>query len=156
MTQRVGGWVGEWVGGRLDVPLVRQAPSRPRKDEESENDTKSHHVPSPCVHPGVPSTANHPRAGEDHPVVIQPSGWVGGWMGGWFSWVEEDEAVGMSYCKLGVGWVGGWKIGAVNHPRAGEDHPVDIQPGEVGGWVGEKRRTVQSNRGQRGRQHNRE
>ena len=29
------------------------------------------------------------------------------WMGGWVGWVEENEAVGMSYCELGVRWVGG-------------------------------------------------
>ena len=33
--------------------------------------------------------------------------WVGGWVGGWVGWVEEDEAVRMSYWKLGFGWVGG-------------------------------------------------
>ena len=27
---------------------------------------------------------------------------VGGWMGGW---VEEKEAIGMSYCELGVRWI---------------------------------------------------
>ena len=34
--------------------------------------------------------------------------WVGGWVGGWVDRkVEEDEAVGMSYCQLGLGgWVG--------------------------------------------------
>ena len=40
----------------------------------------------------------------------------GGWVGGWvrrereeqFEWVEENEAVRMRYCRLGVsGWVGG-------------------------------------------------
>ena len=33
-------------------------------------------------------------------------------MGGWVGWMEENEAVGMSYCELGLGkWVdgvGGW------------------------------------------------
>ena len=33
---------------------------------------------------------------------------VFGWVGGWVGWEEEKTAVGMSYCKLGVGgWVGG-------------------------------------------------
>ena len=32
---------------------------------------------------------------------------VGGWVGEWVGWVEEKEAVRMSYCELGVGWVGG-------------------------------------------------
>ena len=37
---------------------------------------------------------------------------------GWVGWVEEEKAVGMSYCELGLGgwveekgvleWVGGW------------------------------------------------
>ena len=30
-----------------------------------------------------------------------------GWVGGWVGWVEENEAVRMSYCELGI-WVGGW------------------------------------------------
>ena len=34
----------------------------------------------------------------------------GGEVGGWVGWVEEDEAVRMSYCEVGVGrWVGGWR-----------------------------------------------
>ena len=33
----------------------------------------------------------------------------GGWVGGWVDWMEEEEAVGMSYCGCWVGgWVGGW------------------------------------------------
>ena len=33
-------------------------------------------------------------------------------MGGW---VEEEEAVGMSYCGLGLGgWVGGWDVPVFN------------------------------------------
>ena len=33
----------------------------------------------------------------------------GGWVGGWVGWVEENEAVGTSYCEPRVGgWVGGW------------------------------------------------
>ena len=40
---------------------------------------------------------------------------MGGWVGD--RKVEEDEAVRMSYCEIGVGgWVDGWE--------------------EVGGWVG--------------------
>ena len=64
--------------------------------------------------------------------------WVGGWVGGWViggnelveggwvgGWVgdgkgEENEAVGMSYCELGVEWMDGRK-------RMGR---------WVGGWVG--------------------
>ena len=40
--------------------------------------------------------------------------WVGGWVGWWLAYrkVEENEAIRMSYCKLGMGgWVdgsGGW------------------------------------------------
>ena len=43
------------------------------------------------------------------------SEWVGGWVGRRMSFslidrkMEEDEAVGMSYCKGGFGWVGGWE-----------------------------------------------
>ena len=39
---------------------------------------------------------------------------MGGWVGEWLSCccihkkVEEDKAVRMSYCGLGVVWVGGW------------------------------------------------
>ena len=40
-------------------------------------------------------------------------------MGEWMGWVEEKEAVGTSYCKLGVGngWVGGWVGGWFTLPR---------------------------------------
>ena len=35
--------------------------------------------------------------------------WVGGWVGACVGWVEENEAVGMSYCEWRLdGWVGGW------------------------------------------------
>ena len=39
---------------------------------------------------------------------------VGGWVGGWMMsycmyWkIEEDVAVRMSCCRLGIGWAGGW------------------------------------------------
>ena len=58
-----------------------------------------------------------PRRG----MWVKSSGsYMGGWVGGWVDWVEEKEAVRMSYCVLGVGlielldsareggWVGGW------------------------------------------------
>ena len=33
-------------------------------------------------------------------------------MGEWLvEKMEKNEAVGMSYCELGVGWVGGWVSG---------------------------------------------
>ena len=33
-------------------------------------------------------------------------------VGGWVGWVEDEQAVGMSYCGLGLGgWVGGWVDG---------------------------------------------
>ena len=38
-------------------------------------------------------------------VGVCSCGWVGGWMG----WIEENEAVRMSCCELGVGWAGGWE-----------------------------------------------
>ena len=47
-------------------------------------------------------------------------------MGGW---VEENEAVRMSYCELGVGWVGGW-VGGGLYLGAEEDE------GEEGGAQG--------------------
>ena len=50
-------------------------------------------------------------------------GWVGGWVGD--RKVEEDEAVRMNYCELGVGWVGG--MSCLSHEQ--EDR-------WVGGWVG--------------------
>ena len=34
---------------------------------------------------------------------------VGRWVGGWVGWIEEEKAVGMSYCEWGFGWVGGRK-----------------------------------------------
>ena len=51
--------------------------------------------------------------------------YVGGWVGGWVGWVEEKQAVGTSYCELGVGVVGGW---------VGDDLPTWVG-GWVGGWV---------------------
>ena len=52
-----------------------------------------------------------------HPVCPGERGWVGGWVGGWFGWIEEDEAVRMSYCTIGEGgWVGGW-VGDVLYVR---------------------------------------
>ena len=34
---------------------------------------------------------------------------MGGLMGGWVGWMEEEKAVRMSNCELGLsGWVGGW------------------------------------------------
>ena len=44
------------------------------------------------------------------------------WVSRWVGWVEEIEAVGMSYCRLRVGgWVGGWVVG------------VDFEGLDVGG-----------------------
>ena len=34
-----------------------------------------------------------------------------GWLGRWVGWIEEDEAVRMSHCEVGVWWVGGWMGG---------------------------------------------
>ena len=40
-----------------------------------------------------------------------------GWVGRLVVWVEENEAVRMSYCKPGLGgWVGGW-VGGSDVPR---------------------------------------
>ena len=50
---------------------------------------------------------------------------VGGWVGGWVGWVEEKEAVGMSYCKLEVGWVSRGRAGGLNEYKR-----------RMGGWVG--------------------
>ena len=81
---------------------------------------------------------------------------MGGWVGGW---VEEEQAVGMSCCKLGVGWVGGWvgRTGRQGLGRLSGERPgsagnivVSVSQGggglhafnfvhlveEVGGWVG--------------------
>ena len=51
---------------------------------------------------------------EGHMWKCTCGGWVGGWVGWWLAYrkVEENEAIRMSYCKLGMGgWVdgsGGW------------------------------------------------
>ena len=48
------------------------------------------------------------------------------WVGGWVGWIEENEAVGMSYCKLGVRWVGGWVTHLVlEEEEEGRDYFVD-------------------------------
>ena len=40
-------------------------------------------------------------------VVIEEAV-MGGWVGGWVGWVEEEDAVRVSYCGFGMdGWVGG-------------------------------------------------
>ena len=61
--------------------------------------------------------------------------------------MDEDEAVGMRYCGLGMGgWVGGWVEeeeevhgaaleGVVHHLERTEEEPVCLG-GWVGGWVG--------------------
>ena len=61
---------------------------------------------------------------------------VFGGLGGWVGWMEENEAVRMSYCELGVGWVGGGGRCLVPYGRA---LPCGLwwPGGEVGGWVGE-------------------
>ena len=45
---------------------------------------------------------------------------MGGWVGGWVvEKIEETQAVGMSYCGLGLGgWVGGWVGGRGTYLRA--------------------------------------
>ena len=73
-----------------------------------------------------------------------PSGWVGGWVG----WIEENEAVRMSYWTLGVGWVGGWEetyclLGEPQEFFCGDEYrahtriaaSVTVPVGWVGGWV---------------------
>ena len=54
--------------------------------------------------------------------------WAGGWVGGWVGWIEEKEAVRMSYCGLlGGGWAG---------RRRFEWAAVYYIGWWVGGWVG--------------------
>ena len=85
-------------------------------------------------------------------------------MGGWVGWIEEDEAVLMSYCELEVGgWVdkaveGGWEASLVHEAEEGEsagqlercvlsrwvgggggeglNELLSVGVGWVGGWVG--------------------
>ena len=69
-------------------------------------------------------------------------------MGGWVvdRKMEEDKAVRMRYCELGIlewvgGWVGGWMGFYLVEVGAGGVHPTQHQSGgDValwrGGWVG--------------------
>ena len=67
-------------------------------------------------------------------------------MGGWVGWIEENEAVGMSYCELWVGgWVGGWvgkesiekalEVCLTMHRRSGGILWRVAWNGWVGGWA---------------------
>ena len=63
------------------------------------------------IEPAPPS--RHLSARPDSHLVIQsfrhvrPFEESGKWVGGWFGWIEEEEAVRMSYCGLCMGgWVG--------------------------------------------------
>ena len=97
--RRVGGWVGEW-----------------------ETDL---HV-NAALEEGV-DVLGEAQVGEEvgkGKGLGEVGGWVGGWVG--LGWVEEDEAVRMSCCELGVR-VGGWVDGG----------GVNEVGGWVGGWVGE-------------------
>ena len=48
---------------------------------------------------------------------------VGRWVGGWVGWVEEKQALRMSYCGFLVGgWVGG------RTARRESLSPVDLRP----------------------------
>ena len=108
------GWVGGWAGGWVDVPAWW---ARRRREE----------VDWLFNHPSFSSReweGGWERRRKPASLWGEVGGWVGGLMGtggerGWVGWVEEDEAVGMSCCELGVGWVGGFV-------RVG---------GWVGGWV---------------------
>ena len=80
-------WVGGWVGRTLGLCRGRRARSRKWR----------------CSF----------LRGMAKPLMIEPvwlSGWVGGWVGGGLTcgWIEEKEAVRMSYCELGVERVHGW------------------------------------------------
>ena len=75
-----------------------------------------------------------------------------GEMGGWVGWIEQKEAVGMSYRELGVGgwvgeWVGGWFTLAANCSStarylvttavaASTSSLASCLFGREGGWVG--------------------
>ena len=63
-------------------------------------------------------------------------GWVGGWVVcGWFEWIEENEAVRMSYCELGLGgWVGGWVGERWSLMREERARDQELKERWVGGW----------------------
>ena len=70
------------------------------------------------------------RRGNDEPKVF-PSGkevlwWVGGWVGGWV--VEEEKAVGMSYCGGDRGRGGGWNELLYVHSFVHLTHPPTHLP----------------------------
>ena len=102
--RRVGGWlskevdreVGKWVGG---LYLAQVAVELSRETEGAGGAT--HGRGDEVVEVAVGGVDELERAEAD--VVQGLFGWVGGWVG----WVEEEQAVGMRCCGLGVGgWVG--------------------------------------------------
>ena len=85
------GWVGGWftLEGSLSWTLARRSPAV-------------------MIEPGERRWATVPdsEALRGMIIFIASTYWVGGWVGGW---VEENEAVGMRCCELGMGgWVGRW------------------------------------------------
>ena len=89
------GWVGGWVGG-WDVPVLKRLTISTADSTSSIGTARD------------ASVLNWRRPRRLHLVLVSSTiycrGWVGGWLGGWVGWVEEKQAVGMSYCEL---WVGG-------------------------------------------------
>ena len=81
------GWVGEWVGGKHAYRRTASTASSAKWDFSWQRSLEERVVLAM--------------------LIYREKRWVGGWVGGWVGWVEENEAVGMSYCELGV-WVGGW------------------------------------------------
>ena len=79
---------------------------------------------------------------------VEEGGWVGEWVGA--RKIEENEAVRMSCCGLGMGgwggmggwvsgWVGGWVGGALTWHFNGDElflATAACGDGWVGGWVG--------------------
>ena len=146
-------WVGGWVGGWVGLPTIKV-------DWVGGwvGGLTSHKVRDDVLHDvGVLAGVD---GGLGHAGV-----WVGldrncavgvvllRWVGGWVGWVEENEAVGMSYCKGGLGgvdwvgglggWVGGWvgrwvgglPVGCLQTWLLRRALGRPVGGGWVGGWV---------------------
>ena len=110
----MGGWVGGWVGLTFhgeEGGFALGAHADAREVGETE-----------LFGEGLLEVGRHGLVGADLEEVV---GWVGGWVG----WVEGNEAVKMSCCRLGVG---GW-VGWVEKNEAVQMSCWELW---VGGWVG--------------------
>ena len=75
--------------------------------------------------------------GDEHLAHSLVTAGIGGWVGGWVGWMEEEEAVRMSYCDAQVGgWVGGLIDQGLEFFCGDEHLAHSLVTAEIGGWVG--------------------